>query len=165
MNKPKIEVNQHNIETIRESLRLPLFQLIAHMDKLGWKINIKTPDKHQGFVFFKKSHEWHGRPMFATTCSYGYRYEALSDEALLHTAQRAAELCLTVYETFGKWIPSTPNIYGIIRVDSIINEPKYLNESYDEFTKDKYRYSFILSSSSKHNSKVFGNFYLILLDY
>lgn len=111
------------------------------MNQLGWDANVSMPTSEgPGSVFFKKRHVWNNRPTLASSCQYGYRFDDLREDVLNSTAQRAAELCLTLYEKFGRLLPSNPNIYGEIRVDPIANAPQYVNEDYNDFVdrhKDK----------------------------
>lgn len=128
-----ITVNQNDIHTIRDSLKLPLFELIQHMNKLGWESSLSMPGKNDGKIYFQKRNEWNGKPLLGSNCSFGYRFRTFQLEEITLTAQRAAELCMKVYEEFGETIPSNPNIYGEIKADFIANKPEFSKLTYAEF--------------------------------
>lgn len=128
-----VSINKKDIQVVRLALQLPLLELFRHMNSLGWNATLIMPDKHDGSVSFAKRDEWNGRPILASNCSYGYRFSEVDLSVITTVAQRAAELCLTVYETFGDLIPSNANMDGEIRPDFIANKPEYSNISYSEF--------------------------------
>lgn len=128
-----IVVNKNSIREVRPQLQLPLFALIQHMNVLGWDATVTMPGEHDGSVFFSKRNEWNGRPLLASRCAYGYRFESAAWSLVDAAAQRAAELCLTVYEQFGLIIPTTADINGDIRPCLIINQPQYSSITYLEY--------------------------------
>jgi hypothetical protein len=129
-------IRQHAIHCARASLTLPLFALFEHMNTLGWDVSLQLPEnsKSKGYVSFAKAHQWHNRPLLACRCSYGHSFDGMDEAIVLAAAQRSAELCLTIYEAFIDDIPGNPNIHGDIRADIIINQPKFRDLSYAEFT-------------------------------
>lgn len=127
-------VNKHEVTSVREALKLPLFSLIKAMNNKGWDVSIRFPyKKEDGYVSFRKHSEWNGRPTLACKCSYGYRLTASDEDTVLRVAQRSAELCLQVQEHFTHKIPGSPNIHGVIKPDIVINEEGRFTESYEEF--------------------------------
>jgi hypothetical protein len=129
-------VKKSDIINIRESLQLPLFDLLQYMNKLGWHFSLNMPNKerkHSGSIYFTKKDPWHSRTTLACSCKYGYSFDDINQTNIQATAQRSAELCLTVYDVFTEDIPGTPNIYGEIKSEIIVNGDDYRHMTYSEF--------------------------------
>jgi hypothetical protein len=129
-------VKSSDITNIRESLQLPLFELLQHMNKLGWHFSLNMPNKerkYSGSIYFTKKDPWHSRTTLACSCKYGYSFYDIDQNNILATAQRSAELCLTVYDVFIEDIPGTPNIYGEIKSELIVNGDNYRHMTYSGF--------------------------------
>lgn len=135
-------VSKSKINSIRpEIAEKSLFEVITYMNALGWNFRLSHPKVENnpetfGYVSFKKRDNWHNRPILANRCEYGYTLTStsFSEEELLATVKKAAELCLTVYETFYNIIPGNPNIYGEISPCLIANNPDKLSLTYEEFS-------------------------------
>ncbi|APD92294.1 hypothetical protein BM525_20750 (plasmid) [Alteromonas mediterranea] len=158
----KLKLNKLDIKVIREALKLPFFELVSVMGSKGWDVKIvaEDPKSDDGWVCFTKEKEWNGRPTLANTPTFSYRFDKSSDVALDAAAQRAAELALTVYEMFGRYLPTSPNINGDIHACSITNQDKYLQTNYDEWIaghKDKKLH--LLPSSLTYNGNVHIDFW------
>lgn len=130
---PFIDKNDVTREGVRESLKLPHFDVIQHMDSLGWDVNVAFPGKHSGHVSFVKRDPWHQRPKLATHCTFGYSFSNVTQDSLDDVTQRAAEFCLRVYETLGNLLPSNPNSYGVVSPCPIANQSRYRDTTYNDF--------------------------------
>lgn len=128
-------VDKKQVTTIRPELMLPLFDLIAHMNSIGWNFSLKMPNDHNGYISFQKVGNWHDRVIAANDCKFGYPFASIDRETIEACARRSAELCLTVYESMPNLLPKTPNIYGEITPCAIANKPEYNSLTYAEFQK------------------------------
>ena len=131
----KLKLNKLDIKVIREELKRPFFDLVHVMRKKGWDVSVvaEDPKNDDGWVCFIRHNEWNGRPTLSNTPTFSYRFDKSSDISLNAASQRAAELALTTYETFGRYLPTSPNINGDIHACTISNQDKYLEKNYDEW--------------------------------
>lgn len=132
-----LKFNKNEEYSLRpEILDLPSIMSVAdYMSKKGWDLELKMPEINKrntgsGFVSFKKRDNWHDRLVPALHHGYGKRLESvnLSEEEILLTTKKAAEICLRVYEHFGNTYPTSPNIYGEISACTIGNKEEYLQD-------------------------------------
>jgi len=151
-----ITVNQNDIKAIRPCLQLSLFALIQYMSDVGWDVLLTMPrtTRGDGRISFSKRGDWNDRPMLPLKISYGYPILLEDINAVQSTAQRAAELCLTVAEVFGPVYPSNPNIYGVIVPDRIANQSRHSRFTYQEWIEHQKESGFAVRRS-KFNSAGF----------
>lgn len=133
----KMLFNKKDIVDVRPEIKKPLFEVIRYMKDCGWDISISAPLNGFGSVSFTKNSNWHQRAILSFCPSYGYRIKTFEKEEVENAAQRAAELCLTVYDMFINIIPDTENIYGDIKPCLISNKEEYMSLTYEKF-KEKH---------------------------
>lgn len=129
-------VDENAIHEIRAELKQPFFPLVQHMSSLGWTVSLALFDGKRGWVSFEKADPWHQRSKMATRCRYGCEIKSNGDDELDAAAQRAAEICLTVYETFSPTegrpalLPGNPDVHGHITADPFSNRPSHLERDW-----------------------------------